>query len=129
MFTFFLSCYRHGILTFCGSSIDVEFDIDGPEGKFCFRKFENGHYKGDSPIQTRHPNITKGVITGKKGWGLWVDQWTDGIVDWSFTEEEILGTFKEHNIKIPESFLNEFYNKLDNKRRIRNQKELERIRG
>ncbi len=64
----------------------------------------------------------KGVITGKRGWGLWVDQWSDGIVDWTFTEEEILGEFQKRNIQIPEPLLRDFRNRIEKKKRIRNQK-------
>jgi hypothetical protein len=65
------------------------------------------------------------VIRGKKAWGLWLDQWTDGIVDWTFTRQEILNIFEEKNIKIPESFLKDFDNRLEKKKRIRNLKYLE----
>jgi hypothetical protein len=67
------------------------------------------------------------VIRGKKAWGLWLDQWTDGIVDWTFTRQEILNIFEEKNIKIPESFLKDFDNRLEKKKRIRNLKYLEEI--
>lgn len=125
MFTFFLKGYRSGLLAFCGSAVNTKFDVDGDEGKFCFRKLENGEYKqGEIPI-TRHSNILKGVITGKKGWGLWVDQWSDGIVEWSFTEEEILGEFQKRNIQIPEPLLLDFKNRIKKKKEIRNQKNSE----
>jgi hypothetical protein len=67
------------------------------------------------------------VIRGKKAWGLWLDQWTDGIVDWTFTRQEILNIFEEKNIKIPESFLKDFDNRLEKKKRIRNLKYLEEL--
>lgn len=125
MFSFFLKGYRSGILSFCGSHVLTEFDINGDEGKFCFRKIENGDYEpGEIPV-TRHSNILKGVINGKRGWGLWVDQWSEGIVDWTFTEEEILNEFKIRNIIIPECLLKDFYNRIDKKKRIRNQKMFE----
>ena len=105
MFTFFLQSNRKNIINFCGSSIEVEFDIKGVSGKECFRLFEDGYYK-TKPIITRHPNIVKGVLTGKKGWGLWRQQWSEGIAEHSFTKEEILSQFL--NIKIPESLIKEF---------------------
>lgn len=121
MFTFFLQGYRSGLLSFCGSHVLTEFDVDGDEGKFCFRRLENGEYKpGEVPV-TRHSNILKGVINGKRGWGLWVDQWSEGIVDWTFTEEEILDEFQKRNIHIPEPLLRDFRNRIDKKKRIRNQ--------
>ena len=122
MFTFFLQGYRSGLLEFCGSGVTTEFDVDGDEGKFCFRKLENGEYKPGEIPKTRHSNILKGVITGKKGWGLWVDQWSEGIVDWTFTEEEILGEFQTRGIQIPEPLLKDFRNRVEKKKRIRNLK-------
>ncbi|MEK6829513.1 MAG: hypothetical protein AABY15_05285 [Nanoarchaeota archaeon] len=115
------------MFSFCGSIVEVKFDVNEEEGKFCFRKLENGEYKkGEIPI-SRHSNILKGVIIGKKGWGLWVDQWSDGIVDWTFTKEEILNEFKIRNIKIPESLLKDFENRIEKKRRVRNEKYLESL--
>lgn len=120
MFSFFLKGYRSGILEFTGSIIETEFDPNGEEGKFCFRQIENGEIKRNNIIKTRHPNIVKAVVSGKRSFGLWSDQWSDGIVDWSFTEEEILGEFKKRNIKIPKPLLIDFYNRIDKKKRKRN---------
>jgi hypothetical protein len=120
MFSFFLKGYRSGILEFTGSIIETEFDPNGEEGKFCFRQIENGEIKRNNIIKTRHPNIVKAVVSGKRSFGLWSDQWSDGIVDWSFTEEEILGEFQKRNIKIPKPLLVDFYNRIDKKKRKRN---------
>jgi hypothetical protein len=120
MFSFFLKGYRSGILEFTGSIIETEFDPNGEEGKFCFRQIENGEIKRNNIIKTRHPNVVKAVISGKRSFGLWVDQWSDGIVDWTFTEEEILGEFQKRNIKIPKPLLIDFYNRIDKKKRNRN---------
>jgi hypothetical protein len=120
MFSFFLKGYRSGILEFTGSIIETEFDPNGEEGKFCFRQIENGEIKRNNIIKTRHPNVVKAVISGKRSFGLWVDQWSDGIVDWTFTEEEILGEFQKRNIKIPKPLLIDFYNRIDKKKRKRN---------
>jgi hypothetical protein len=120
MFSFFLKGYRSGILEFTGSVIETEFDPNGEEGKFCFRQIENGEIKRNNIIKTRHPNVVKAVISGKRSFGLWVDQWSDGIVDWTFTEEEILGEFQKRNIKIPKPLLIDFYNRIDKKKRKRN---------
>lgn len=125
MFTFFLQVYRSSICTFCGSAVKVEFDPNEDDGKFCFRKIENGEYQlGKIPI-TRHPNILNAVLTGKKSWGLWVNEWSDGIVEWSFTEEEILKEFSDRNIKIPQPLLLDFQNRIDKKIKIRNQRYFE----
>ena len=64
---------------------------------------------------SQHPNISKGVIIGKKSWGLWLNQWTDGIAEGCFTKQEILNEFEKHNIKIPESLLTDFNNRLNQK--------------
>ena len=104
------------MLTFCGSHVDVKFDINEEEGKFIFRKYDNGQYQQGKTISSRHPNIVKGVITGKKSWGLWVNQWTDGISEGVFTKYEILDEFTQRGITIPESLLNDFNNRLWKKR-------------
>lgn len=108
MFTFYLSVYRSGLITFCGVGVDeIESDPNGAEGKYAFREYDNGRYKELIPPM-RHPNILKGIIIGKKGWGLWVEQWAQGIVDWSFTKEEILGEFTSRGIEIPEPLMLEW---------------------
>ena len=108
MFSFFLVINRKSIITFSGSLIDVEFDINGISGKECFRLFDDGKYNKGEKIITKHPNIVKGVITGKKGWGLWKSQWSEGIGDCLFTKEEILSQFFDIGIVIPDSLLKEF---------------------
>jgi len=127
MFSFFLKSYRSGLLEFCGSIVETEFDPNGEEGKFTFRQVENGDIKKHTVIKTRHPNVVKGVVIGKKSWGLWVDQWSDGIVDWTFTKEEILEEFQTRNIQIPEPLLKDFENRIEKKKRIRNLKYLEML--
>lgn len=112
IFSFFLKSYRSGLLTFCGSNVDVSFNVNDIEGKNVFRKYDNGHYKNGVSIITRHPNIVKGVIIGKKSWGLWLNEWSDGIVEGSFTKNEILEDFNKYNIKIPDSLLNDFENRI-----------------
>ena len=116
IFIFFLQSYRKGILTFCGGNINpIQLDVTEIEGKNVFRKYDNGDYK-NTLIKTRHPNIVKGVIIGKKSWGLWLNEWTDGIVEGSFTRHEILEEFTKNGIVIPESLLNDFNNRLYQKR-------------
>lgn len=125
MFNFFFQIHRTGIITFCGSDVEkrnkIIFDPDGDEVKFCFRKFENGQYKPGQEIRTRHPNILKVVLMGKSGWGLWRNEWTDGIVDWTFTKEEIVQTFIDKKIEIPIPLLKEFDDFVERKKKIRNQ--------
>lgn len=62
------------------------------------------------------------MIIGKKSWGLFLDQWTDGISDGLFTKYEILDEFKNRDIIIPESFLLDFENRLYKKRQKRFEK-------
>lgn len=111
IFTFFLKSYRSGLLTFCGSGVDVIFDPAAEDGKFSFRLFENGDFKL-KPLVSRHPNIFKAVVTAKKAWGLWLKSWCEGIAEFNFTKREILDQFKEKGIEIPDSFLEDFDNTL-----------------
>jgi len=121
MFYFFYSLNRKDLIDFCGTPTIIHFDINGPDCKECFRLYEDGFYKGGKPIVSRHPNILKSVLIGKKGWGLWCNEWSSGIVEWSFTKEEILNEFKIRNIEIPDSFLREFENLIEKKKKIRNE--------
>lgn len=108
MFDFYLSVYRTGLITFCGVGVDeIGSNPNGAEGKYAFREYDNGRYQNGIPPM-RHPNILRGIIIGKKGWGLWVATWTDGIVDFSFTKEEILGEFTSRGIEIPEALMLEW---------------------
>lgn len=119
MFFFFFNSQRRRVITFCGTPTIVVFDPDGPDCKECFRLYEDGFYKGN-PIPTRHPNILRSVLIGKKGWGLWVQEWTDGITDWTFTKEEIFGEFEKVGIEVPDPFQRDFENVLERKKRKRN---------
>ncbi len=112
-FTFFLLSYRKGILTFCGSIVDI--DKGETEAKESFRMFEDGQFKHINPV-SKHTNLLQCIIIAKKAWGLWVDQWSDGIVDWTFTKEEILAQFTDNGITIPESFLRDFDNVIERKK-------------
>ena len=127
MFNFFLKSYRKGILTFCGTNVEINFDITEGNGKFCFRKYDNGEYKHQIPT-TKHPNILQGVIIGKKSWGLFLQQWSDGIVDWTFTKEEILKQFTDYDIKIPEPLLKDFDNVIIKKKIKRNEEYLKSLK-
>lgn len=76
--------------------------------------FDNGLFK-NSTISSRHPNIVKAVIIGKKSWGLQLNEWADGIVEGSFTKQEILSQFHDFNIEIPDSLLLDFENRIYSK--------------
>lgn len=86
-------------------------------------KFDNGQFKGKD-IVSRHPNIVKSVIVGKKSWGLWADQWSDGIVDGDFRQQEILDEFKYKGIIIPESLMTDFNNRIIKKLKKKIEKSL-----
>lgn len=126
MFNFYLSVYRSGLITFCGVDVQVDFDVDGSDGKFGFREYDNGRFKGKTPV-SRHSNILRGVIIGKKGWGLWVEQWSQGIVEWTFTKDEILEEFTKRDITIPEPLMIEWDKLIHRKKMKRNQKYLKSL--
>lgn len=111
MFLFFLKGYRCGLLSFCGSGVDVKRNDSTEDGKFSFRMFDNGQFKGKE-LESIHPNILKGVITGKKSWGLWKSEWAMGISECNFTKEEIVSQFTEQGIKIPDVFMVELDNEI-----------------
>ena len=119
IFWFFLRSYRHKILDFSGVNINTKMDITEEDSKFCFKCYENGEYKNIENIPTKHPNILKGIIVGKKSWGLHVKMWSEGISEGTFTKKELLEQFKEKNIEIPESFLIDFDNTILKKIRMR----------
>lgn len=122
MFNFYLDIYRSGICTFCGQEVNVDFDINKPDGKFSFREFDNGRFKNINPT-TRHPNILKAVIIGKKSWGLLIKEWGGGIGSGLFTKYEFFELFKSHNIIIPDSLLIEFNNLVDKERLKRDEEQ------
>lgn len=108
--------YRTQLITFCGSEVKVVFDVNGLDGKNCFNNYENGFYKNKETIITRHPNIVRGVITSKKGWGLWVKEWSSGISEGLFSKDDILNEFEMRNIKLPDFLLLEFDNLIEKKK-------------
>ena len=112
IFTFFLKSYRYKILDFSGVEVRTTMNINEDDGKVCFKKFDNGEYKGIESISTRHPNILKGVIVGKKSWGLHVKMWSEGISEGTFNKREILQQFIDKKIEIPQPFLNDFDNTI-----------------
>lgn len=109
--------YRTELITFCGSPVNVEFDVNGISGKECFNNYENGVYKFRETMKTRHPNIIKSVLISKKGWRLWINEWSQGIVEGVFTRNEILDEFKIKKLRIPESMLLEFENTIHKMRK------------
>lgn len=116
MFTFFLQSYRKGILTFCGSHVNVSYvepdELGQTSGKYSFRKFENGQFKLKE-YNSCHPNILKGVITGKKSWGLFLNMWAEGIAECNFTKNEIIEEFTSKGITMPKPLLLDFENRIN----------------
>jgi hypothetical protein len=119
IFIFFLLSYRYKILDFSGVDVKTKMDISKENSKLCFKIFENGDYSKEeiysTGIPTRHPNILKGIIIGKKSWGLHVKMWSEGISEGLFTIHEILKQFEEVNIKIPEPFILDLKNNIRKK--------------
>jgi len=77
--------------------------------------FENGEMKLHELVSSE-PDILKGVIIGKKSWGLWMREWSEGVGDGLFNKWEILEEFEKRDITIPDPFLLDFNNSI--KRRI-----------
>lgn len=115
IFNFFFNSNRKGILDFCGAIVEVQFDKNGVDAKEGFRLFEDGRFK-NKIIICRHPNVLKAVITGKKSWGLWKDEWCTGISESLFLRSECLQDFVLHKIQIPKSLKSDFENTLQKKR-------------
>lgn len=109
--------YRTGLITFCGSDVKVEFDVNGISGKECFNNYENGVYKFRETMVTRHPNIVKCVLISKKGWRLWVNEWSMGVVEGVFTKQEIIEDINGRGFEIPESMITELENTIQKMRR------------
>lgn len=106
MFDFYLKIYRSGLITFCGVDVKVNFDVNGSDGKFGFREYDNGRFKNMIPI-SKHSNILRGVIFGKKGWGLLVKNWSEGIGSGLFTKFEFFEMLNEYGIGLPDSIVSE----------------------
>ena len=126
MFDFFLRSSHSGLLEFCGSGISVESDPNSPDGKFCFRKYENGH--SDWNV-TCHPNILYHVVQGKKSFGLWVKQWSEGIAECSFTKEEIIQEFTDRNLVIPKGLMKSFDDSIQKEKQKRYDRYLRELEG
>ena len=110
-FNFFLKCYRTQLLTFCGDDVNVIFDANGVDAREGFRLYDDGYFN-KIPIKSKHPNLLRSIIIAKKSWGLFLNMWAEGISESSFTKYEILNEFYIRNINIPESFLNDFNNRI-----------------
>ena len=119
MFSFFYLVSRTGLIDFCGSRIDVEYEPEGKDAKLVFREFENGFYGQGQKITTRHPNVLRHVLMGKRGWGLWRQLWSEGIGEGAFTKHEILEEFKVRKISWPEPMMTEFENNIWKERKSR----------
>ena len=119
------------MIEFCGEDVNIRSDKNSNRivcAKEGFRLFEDGQFSHRA-INSKHPNILRAVIIGKKGWGLWVNQWAEGINEWSFTKEEILNEFKIRDIVIPKSFLIDFENRIEKLRQKRLEDHWEELYG
>jgi methionine synthase II (cobalamin-independent) len=118
MFSFFLKSYRSGLLIFCGCDLNLDYRFKQGTGSFsgkeAFKRFDNGEFKSNDIFEviTRHPNITRAVITAKKSWGLHVNLWSDGVVEGTFRKQEIVEDFESRGIKIPEPFYKDLENRI-----------------
>lgn len=101
---FYLKFYRN-VSDFAGVNIVINYDKKGEDALTVFKEYENGLYK-IKPIITKHPNLLKSLIGGKKAWGLQLNQWAEGVSQSLFSPKDILDGV---NIHIPTSFLGDFY--------------------
>jgi hypothetical protein len=77
--------------------------------------YNNGEYSKDElfeGVKTKHPNLLRHFILGKKSWGLWLNQWSEGVAEGTFTKYEILKQFKQYKIKIPDCLRIDFDNRI-----------------
>lgn len=112
MFNFYIDCYRSGIIGFSGSNINVKYSNKAKDAMVVFKEYDNGLHSNKSIIYTKQPNLLYACIFSKKGWGLLVNQWAEGIVEGSFTKYEFLKMFDDANITIPKPLLLDFNNRV-----------------
>ncbi len=118
-FTFFFLLSRRGLIDFCGEKIVVERSMDPTmTAKHCFKLFEDGFYGKTKIIECYHPNVMKHVMMGKKGFSLWVREWSMGISEGSFRKQEILEEFEKRNIYIPNCFMLQFDNAIEKQTKL-----------
>lgn len=112
MFIFFIKSSYYNILDFSGTYLpNIIFDINGDSSIISYVKYNNGEYDNNTII-TKHPNLTRLFILGKKSWGLWMNEWSKGISEGLFTRKEILEQFDKKNIKIPKKLIQDFENTI-----------------
>ena len=115
IFIFFLKSYRKGLLNFAGSKVEVFFNYNSVSSKEGFRLYDDGYFKLKD-IYSKHNNILQAVIIAKKSWGLNSSMWSDGISECNFTLQEILDTFNDYKIIIPDTLLTELKNEINKKK-------------
>lgn len=112
-FRFFFLLSRRGLIDFCGERINILSSSDRTlTAKHCFKLFEDGRYGREKVIECNHPNVMRHVMMGKKGFSLWVREYSMGISEGSFTRQEILEEFEKRNIVIPDCFMLQFDNSI-----------------
>lgn len=115
-FNLYLALNRSGVIMFCGSKTEVTYSKSGPSAKKVFMLYENGNYKNGKPVETKHPNLVKAVLVAKKGWGLWVDEWSSGIAEGLFTKQEIMDFFGNSGVLLSDAFQKELNDSIRRKK-------------
>lgn len=106
---------RTGILDFCGTEIRTRSNNTHKCVRLSVISFDNGEYSKDEVhegIQTRHSNLLRCYIIGKKSWGLWLNQWAEGVSEWLFTKDEIFKQFEDNGITVPKCLMLDFDNRV-----------------
>ncbi|NBO22909.1 hypothetical protein EBU94_06195, partial [bacterium] len=109
---FYANVYRN-LSDFSGDIISFEYDEKSKDALALFMDYENGLLKGENVIKTKHPNILRSLVLGKKAWGLQANEWIDGIAQCLFLRSE---TIQSVGFNIPKSFTQDFENRLYKKR-------------
>lgn len=118
-FRFFFLLSRRGLIDFCGERIAIEKTNDRKmTARHCFKLYEDGRYGMGKTIQCCQPNIMRHVMMGKKGWGLWRGQWSEGVGHRLFRKEDIMEEFEKRSIVIPDCFMKEFDNAIEKEKRM-----------
>lgn len=105
-FKFFFLLSRRGLIDFCGERINILPSSDRTmTSKHCFKLFEDGRYGREKMIECNHPNVMRHVMMGKKGFSLWVNQYSEGIGQGLFRKDDILDEFRKRDIHIPDCFM------------------------
>lgn len=117
LFNFYVDSYNKGILTFCGSDVITTYNKLAFDAKMTFKLYENGMFNNLEKIETTEPELLRQAILGKRSWGLWLNEWSAGIAESTFTKFEIIHEFNKLGIKLPTSLNIDFDNTIYRKRK------------